>query len=139
MGVQKLRAIFVRSFLLIAEPRVIRVIWFFVYAFMLAAGVSVLVQPPDSVQDTFGVILVYSFGCFLTGGGLFAALSVLPGIWWVERVGIIAIETALGMFVVVTVSTGGPLFSVFLLVAFIVTFVRRWIGIRQYQLAPRIG
>src|SRR5690606_39234769 len=98
----------------------------------------VLLEPPSSFEGILGTLLVYTFGGFLAGGGLLAAVAVLPGVWWVERIGILALGTAMGMYTVVTVALGASPMGVIIGLAFIGTFALRWMEIRRYQRAPRM-
>jgi hypothetical protein len=125
-------------FMKIAEPRVVRLIQFGIYGCMIAAGTLVLLGPPRSFEGVLGEVLVYTFGGFLTLGGVCAAFAVLPGIWWVERIGILALGTAMCMYTVVTIALGASPMGVVIGLAFLGTFIIRWMEIRRYQLAPRI-
>lgn len=134
---QKLKSLLSRAFLLIAEPRVIRLIMFFLYAIFLTSGYLVITKPSESILAVLGGGLATVFGVFLTIGGVLGFVAVLPGIWWLERTGIIACAVGLAMYVVIVLTTAssslGFPFAI-LLTGFLAI---RWIEIRRYQLAPR--
>lgn len=120
----------------IAEPRVVRLLHFGIYLCMLISGIILVGRPPENYQDIIGLLLVYVLGGFLVLGGLLSAMAVLPGIWWLERVGIILLTTTMAIYVVIVVTLHGSAIGVAVPVAFIFAFILRWIDIRRYQLAP---
>lgn len=128
-----------QTFLLIAEPRVIRVVQFGVYLCMVAAGLFVLTTPPWSLRDVLGEALVAILGGFITGGAVLGVIAVLPGIWWLERSAILALGTGLAMYSVVIVNLGAPVVGFLVGFAFILCLVQRWMEIRKFQLAPKRG
>lgn len=127
----------IRYFMLIAEPRVLRIIQCAIYICMMFAGVRVLANPPPQFQGVLGIALSLMFGGFLFLGSIFGAIAVLPGIWWLERVGIIALWTGLGIYAVVIVSLGSSPVGITVAIAFGLCFLQRWREIKGAQLAPR--
>ena len=124
----------------IAEPRSESVGYFIVYGLMAAGGVLVLIEHPMLFVDVLGDQLTVWFGVFATFGGVAAAIAVLPGWYWLERVGIYSIVAGLALYGVVTTNAGitatGLLFSL----AFIIgAFFIRWNRIRTRQTAPKRG
>jgi hypothetical protein len=130
-------AVFRKYFQLIAEPRVIRLVQFSIYVCMFIAGSNILLHPPKAFQFVLGLVLAYVFGAFITLGSLLGAISVLPGIWWLERVGIIALITGLGIYAIVIISLGSSPMGILVAIMFALTFVQRWLEIKGSQLAPR--
>ena len=126
-------------FMRIAEPRVIRIMQFGVYICLVLSGYGILSQPPSSFESVVGLSLVYVFGGFITAGSILGGVAVLPGIWWLERVGILALTTGLAMYVVFVISLGSSPVGVAISIAFILTFAQRWTEIKGSQLAPREG
>lgn len=126
-------------FMKIAEPRVLRLIQFVVYLAMVAAGIGILFHPPAPFTTLIGLTLTYVFGSFITIGALMGAGAVLPGVWWLERVGIIALVWGLLMYVVLVISLGSSPIGVAVSVAFIGTFIQRFLEIKGAQLAPKKG
>lgn len=124
-------------FMKIAEPRVTRLLQFGIYICMMIAGYGVIVHPPTTFESLVGTNLVFIFGMFIALGSLMGAVAVLPGIWWLERVGIISLVTAMAMYSVFVISLGASLIGIAVPVAFALSFVQRWQEIRKYQLAPR--
>lgn len=124
-------------FLKIAEPRSVRLMQFGVYASMLVTGISMFIDPPHLFESIIGLILVYVFGAFVTLGSALGLIAVLPGIWWLERVGIIALCTGLAMYVVISTSISVSLVGFSLSTALLMTFIQRWREIKGAQLAPR--
>lgn len=120
----------------IAEPRVVRLIHFGIYLCMFASGFVLLLDPSHQYKDVIGLSLVYVLGSFLLIGGLMGATSVLPGVWWLERVGIILLATSMAVYIVIVLTLHGSVIGVAVPLAFILTFTLRWIEIRRFQLAP---
>lgn len=124
-------------FMRIAEPRVIRILQFVIYIVMGLFGISALTQPPSRFEAILNVYLVYSFGGFITLGALLGAVAVLPGIWWLERAGLISLTTGMAMYAVVATALGYSVVGVLIAVVLGLTFAQRWLEIRSFQLAPR--
>lgn len=128
---------FVFIFFKIKEPRTIRIIQFGIYATMIGAGHFVVAHPPSIYTSVIGPNLVYGFGIAVLLGGSLGAIAVLPGIWWLERIGIISLWTGLLVFAVLAVALGISLIGFFIAVALGLAFVQRWDDITEYDLAPR--
>lgn len=126
-----------QAFLMIAEPRVTRLIHFGIYLSLLVAGVGVMYSPPSTFQEILGVALVHVFGGFIILGGILGAFAVLPGIWWLERAGLIALGTGLALYLIIVVGLQSSPIGVSITLAFLLTFVLRWMDIKGAQLAPR--
>ena len=124
-------------FMRIAEPRMVRLLHFGIYISMISAGWGITAYPPSAFKDVLGWVLVMVFGLFLLLGGVLGAISVLPGIWWLERVSLICLITGMSVYTVVILDLHASPVGISISVAFVLTFVLRWIGIRRYQLAPR--
>jgi len=122
----------------IAEPRFIRILQFTVYLCMLVAGIGIVIHPPHAFQSVLGLTLVYILGTFLLVGALFGAIAVLPGIWWLERTGLLALATAMLCYVILIITLGSSPFGIAVAIAFAATFVQRYLEIRGPQLAPKI-
>lgn len=125
-----------RLFMKIAEPRVVRLLHFGIYICLLVAGAGVLLHPPGSFEGVLGITLVMSFGGFIFIGAILSALSVLPGIWWLERVGLILLATGLGIYTLAVLGLHGSIVSLSIPIGFILTLVLRWREIKRYQFAP---
>lgn len=122
----------------IAEPRIIRVIQFIIYALMTYTGFGLFISSPASYERIVDVFWVYVLATAVTSGALIGALSVLPGIWWLERVGILLLSTGLGIYIVIATMLGQSPLGIAVFVAFLLTFVQRWSEIRGADLAPKL-
>jgi hypothetical protein len=125
-------------FNLIAEPRVTRVIEFIIYALMTVAGARILVDPPPSFEGALGSF-VYVFGGLVLTGGVLGGAAVLPGIYWLERSGIVALFFGLIFYAIVTLVLGSSIVGTAVTIAFALKFVQRWRDIRGSALAPKKG
>lgn len=134
---KKKHPIIAKWFLRIAEPRGIRLMQFGVYTFIFVAGLGVLLDPPDNFRSSIGLALVYLLASFITIGPLFGMIAVLPGIWWLERVGLIAMGTGVSMYIALIVSMNASLVNIGISSAFLLTFIQRWTEIKGAQLAPK--
>lgn len=125
----------------IAEPRVIRLLYFGIYLMMTMPGILLILSPPATIKDVVGYFYMYVLAAFLIVGGLFGVVSVLPGIWWLERVGIILLDTALAIYLVIVVTlhtSVSSMIGIFVSIAFMLAFAVRFITIRHHQLAPAV-
>lgn len=122
----------------IAEPRVFRVLQFLIYACLLIAAFGLLFHPSNAVRSTVGVGLTYAVALHLGLGCIFGLIAVLPGIWWLERVGIILMGTGMAMYFVMIFWGDVSLVGGTVALAFLCTFVQRWMEIRDFQLAPLV-
>lgn len=122
----------------IAEPRVFRIIQFAIYALLLAVSVDILNDPPNTLRSTVGNTLTYAVGGHLGVGCLLGLFAVLPGIWWLERVGIILMSTGMAMYFVMVFWGDVSVVGAMVAMAFLLTFVQRWMEIRDFQLAPLV-
>lgn len=123
-------------FLKIEEPRVVRLLHFVIYVSMAIIGSVYLSNPPHPYEGVLGQILAIILGALVLLGGLLGAFAVLPGIWWVERLGVISLMTGLTMYLVVTLSVQASPINVGLAWAVIVSLIIRWLHIRDFQYAP---
>lgn len=123
-------------FLKIEEPRIIRIFHFLLYMALTVTGAGYLANPHDTYQGVLGDILATTLGCLVVLGGLLGAFAVLPGIWWVERLGVISLCTGLAIYLVVTLSIQASPFNIGLAWAVIVALIIRWLHIRKFQYAP---
>jgi hypothetical protein len=125
-------------YLKIAEPRFIRILQFAVYICMLVAGIGIMAQPPHAFKSILGLTLVYIMASFLTFGALAGAVAVLPGVWWLERAGLLALATAMLCYMILILALGTSPMGIAIAIAFASTFVQRYLEIRGPQLAPKI-
>lgn len=126
-----------RAYMLVAEPRLVRIIFFAIYILFLIAGSFVINQPPENFVEAITPRLVLMFGCFLLLGGVLSAVAVLPGLWWLERCGLISLGTGMLMYLIIVVTVKGSPVSVCVSIAFVLFFILRFMETRQFKLAPR--
>ena len=126
-----------RMFFMVAEPRVERILQFVIYVFQAMLGIFLIVNPPATFENVLGDFGVAAFAWSLGCGGVAAGFAVLPGIWWLERLGILCLWTGMGMFCVIVVALGVSPTGFMISACFSASLAIRWIGIRRYQLAPR--
>jgi hypothetical protein len=100
---------------------------------MTIGGATVFIHPPRSFQniEIYWLTLNWVLAAFLILGGLLSAAAVLPGIWWLERVGLTAMITAMLLFSLFATSAYG---SITLAISILLSL--RFREIRRYQLAP---
>lgn len=120
----------------IAEPRTIRILQFIIYGCLLYTGIGVLFYPPGSYSRVVSDGWIVAIGLFVTVGAIVGASAVLPGIWWLERVGVLLLGTGISMYVVVAIILGQSPLGIAVFIAFIMTFIQRWSEIRGSDLAP---
>lgn len=129
--------IFQALFLKIAEPRVIRLMLFGVYVLSFWAGVAMLINLPSQFVRVLGDNLVFTFGVFIILGSFASALAVLPGIWWLERVGIILLMTSVFIYAIILSFLDASPVAVAFILGLALCFAVRWVEIKGAQLAPR--
>lgn len=126
-------------FYLIQEPRIVRLGMLAFYLWMIYSGYVALTQSPDTFYTAAGPLVVVFLAFFLAAGGIFGAIAILPGLWYIERVGLLSI--AFGLFcraILIQALAGSALAAVLLASTVILLFVR-WVSIRGADLAPKEG
>lgn len=126
-----------RAYLLVAEPRIVRLILFGIYVVFLIAGCFVITQPPESFVETLSEKLVFMLGGFLLLGGVLASIAILPGLWWLERCGLLSLGTGMLMYIVIIVGIKGSPLGICVSIAFVLFFILRYMETRPFKLAPR--
>ncbi len=127
----------------IREPRVLKTIYFGVYAITLLTGIGTLLSPPTSISGELGPILTVIWSVAFIIGGTGGMLVIFPGWWWAERlvgVGFPLAGIAIYAFVVATLhftSSGSRLTQFGTLMLAAALFVVRWVQIRGYSFEPR--
>lgn len=129
----------VSLFLKIAEPRVMRLLLFGFYTCLGLYGLGILTNPPKGFEGVLGEALVITFSIFMLGGGAMGLVAILPGIWFIERVGLICLTTAMLIYIVVVAALHLSPVNYCIPSAFIFAFALRWMWIRWAQFAPRKG
>lgn len=127
--------------LLIQEPRVVTVIQTLEYLIVLGIGMSVILRPPTSIRGELGPVLMDAVGMLLMLGGALGVVGTPRGIWWVERLGIIASCGGLLIYLSVVVqleatTQGSRLLQLGVILLAVVGLIKRWARISRYQYDP---
>ncbi|QPX62494.1 membrane protein [Arthrobacter phage Truckee] len=125
------------AYMKIAEPRVIRIIQFLIYSCLFVVGVMVLDKVPHSLeQASGGQEYVVGLAFMLIVGALCSGFAVLPGIWWLERAGLILLGFGLLIYLVMIIKLNSSPIGIVVCLLLILSFVQRWLEIKGAQLAP---
>lgn len=127
----------------VTEPRHLKAAYAIFYTVVIGLGVIALVAPPQSISGELGPILTTTWGILALVGGAGGLLTVFPGWWFAERLSIVIIWCALGMYLLVvivlqvTAESGArwAQMSIFVLAAGV--FYVRWYEIRDFSFEPR--
>lgn len=125
----------------IQEPRAVNALQCLIYLVTLTVGVIAFVAPPSSIQGAVGLGLTATWSAFLMLGGLLGAVTVLPGVWWLERVAIVACGTGAAIYASIVVNLhlsegGNRLPQAGMLLIVLLFFAKRWVSIRRYAYDP---
>jgi len=125
----------------IQEPRALSVIYFFAYVAISLLGLFVATDPPRTVQSSLGNPLMVWWGVLLLVGGVLGSVSVLPGIWWLERAATFCCMTAIAVYGGVLASLPVTQMSVraaslCFIVFSILAFAARLVKIRHHAYDP---
>jgi len=93
-----MKCMLLNLWLKVQEPRALSVIYFFAYLVISVMGLAVAIDPPRAVQSATGTALMIVWGTLLLVGGALGSISVLPGIWWLERAATGFCMTAIGIY-----------------------------------------
>jgi hypothetical protein len=134
---QWVRAGVYHAYMKIAEPRVIRIIQFFIYIGLFTVGLMVLDEVPNSLANASGgQEYVVGLALMLVIGGLSSGAAVLPGVWWLERAGLILLGFGLLIYLVMLIKLSTSPIGIVVCLILILSFVQRWLEIKGAQLAP---
>lgn len=132
--------IFRTLYLKVAEPRNIRILLFVAYLIFIAIGLAGFAHPPTSYREALGTLgFVYLMFGFVSFGALLGTVSVLPGIWWLERAGLLSMGFGVLFYILILFTRNASPFAVGIAFIALLVCAIRWIEIRRYQLAPREG
>lgn len=128
----------------ITEPRHLKTLYAIIYLVAAVTGLMALLWPPRSVEGALGEALTAFWSFFLMIGGVTALVSVFPGWWAFERIGIALILTGLSIYAIVLmairVTEEGSRYALIGMTALAGSaFVVRLISIRWYTFEPRTG
>ncbi|KAB1867347.1 hypothetical protein [Microbacterium algeriense] len=127
----------------VREPRHLKAAYAVFYSITITLGLIALIAPPQSISGELGPVLTVTWGVLALIGGVGGLASVFPGWWFAERLSIVVIWCALGMYLLVVVvlqvtSESGARWAqmtIFALAAGL--FYVRWYEIREYSFEPR--
>lgn len=129
-----------RVYMMIAEPRVRRLLYFAIYSGLLSWGIGSMVHTPKSIEDILGgSILIQVFLSAIIVGSSLACVAVLPGVWWLERAGLLAIGTGIIMYAVILLASSSLFMVAMFPIIIVLICTLRWLDIKEYLLAPREG
>jgi len=127
----------------ITEPRHLKAAYAVFYAVVVGLGLIALIAPPQSISGELGPVLTVTWGVLALVGGGGGLATVFPGWWFAERLSIIVIWCALGMYLLVVIvlqfssESGARWAQMTLFVLAAGLFYVRWLGIREYSFEPR--
>lgn len=124
------------AYLKIAEPRVTRIIQFGIYVGLMIVGIMIFSEAPNSFERAIGPGYTIVFAFFLIIGGLCSGIAVLPGIWWLERSGLMLLSGGLLIYMVMIIWLNSSPVGIIVSLIMTLTFVQRWLEIKGAQLAP---
>ncbi len=132
-----------RAWQRITEPRHLKVTYAAFYVVAIAFGCLALFAPPQSISGELGPSLTIVWGILAIIGGTGGMLTVFPGWWFAERLSIVLIWLALGIYLLIvailqaTADSGSrwPQMMLFLFAGGL--FYVRWHLIRAYSFEPR--
>lgn len=132
-----------RAWSRVTEPRHLKVAYALFYAVAILLGVIALTAPPQSISGELGPVLTIGWGILAMVGGVVCLGTVFTGWWFLERLGIVLIWLALGVYLLVVVllqltsSEGSRGAQITLFVFAGGLFYVRWWLIRAYSFEPR--
>ena len=126
-------------FYLIQEPRVVRLIMLAFYTCTAWAGYVAVAESPDLFFKAAGPLIVYSIAGFLILGGILGGIAILPGYWYIEKLGLLSIAFGLLCRAILIQALAGSPLAASLLASTIILVAVRWVSIRGADLAPKEG
>lgn len=120
----------------IAPPAVITGIHAVVYLLQVWLGVYVLTSVPTLSIEVVGSALTNYWGWMCTIGGLLGFLGCVPGVWWLEKIGLSLVWSAGVIQLLILASSNRSTGHATALVCFMALLVVRWMRIRSAALDP---
>lgn len=135
------KAALLKLWLRVQEPRALSVIYFFAYLAISILGLTIVVDPPRTIQTSIGHGLLIGWGSMLLIGGALGSASVLPGIWWVERAATGFCMTAFLVYGVALTAVpvtqfSSRVISICFIIFSLLAFAARLVKIRHYAYDP---
>lgn len=125
---------------LLHEPRVITALMMLLYCVVTTMGAAVYVQPPSSISSELGWLTAGWAGLLVIGGTL-GVVSTPRGIWWVERLAIIATATGTAVYLATVLQlhvsgSGNRIPQAGSIAIVLIALAIRWARIRYAALDP---
>lgn len=120
----------------IEEPRLVRLLYLAFYLIIVWTGVNGFLERSDELYALGGYALIGSLGGFFFFGGVCGVIAILPGTWWLERVGLVSIGFGLAGRAIVITALGVTPVGATLFVSEIILLIARFVLIRKADLAP---
>lgn len=132
----QVKATLLRWFLKIEEPRVQRLLFLVFYLVVILIGLAALFDEDGSLYQTGGPALIISLGGFFLVGGVCGTIAILPGIWWLERVGLVSLAFGLAARAILITILGVSPVGALIFISEVVLLAIRFLQIRKADLAP---
>lgn len=132
-----------RLWKLLQEPRVVTAITAACWAIGLGIGIATLLTPPLTIVGTIGnMTSIMAIGMII--GGTLGLTGCLSGWWWIERCGIIAAGTGIGIYIVTLIALhmtqeGSRLTQLGFVLWAVGSLAARWFRIDGAQVDPLRG
>lgn len=125
----------------ISEPRVISLLMFVQYVVLAVGGYAALISPPATIEGEIGVYSMYMLAGLLAFGGTVGAVTVLPGVWWLERIAVLSVAIAAfiygGVVTWLNISqSGNRMLQLSFIAAVLILQAVRWHRIHQRPYDP---
>jgi hypothetical protein len=124
-------------FQLIPEPRLVRLGYFLLYLLLAFGGVDTFIHPVAKFTDVLGPWMAV-LGFVLIIGGAISAVAVFPGIWWLERAGLIALGTGFFLRALLVLNLGSSTTGFIILLGLSLSLIIRFLLIASAPLSPKV-
>lgn len=115
----------------IPAPRATRFFHFGVYLCTSVGGLVAFLNLPVALVAAIGYPMVPIFGIFGFTGSVLSMVSVLIGVAWLERVGLLLVLTSVVMYGTMLITLGGVPVALFFVSGLAISLVQRLIDIRH--------
>lgn len=126
---------------LLREPRAITALMFLMYIVIFCIGWTAFSTPPSSIQAELGWVTPLWASSLILGGAL-GTVSTPRGVWWIERLAIIAAGTGVVIYLMTVLQlhlvseTGNRLPQAGFIFLALISLGNRWFRIRYASLDP---
>lgn len=125
----------------IQEPRFVTAIQAIEYVVVVIAGIIALISPPATVTAVMGGTLMHVTGIMLVTGGTIALIGTPGGIWWLERIGLLAILGGLSSYLSVVIhleltAGGSRLLQIAVITIALLSLLKRLVRIWNLEFDP---